>query len=185
METVSQRFHHPSSLLRLLAVVLAVGATPAGALAAWPLFRGTARQLGIASGRLPNRLKLAWKARVGSAMVSSAVVNRGVVYVGSESGQIFALRQKDGKPIWSFKAGGKVEATPCLVGSLVVVGSEDGILYGLDAATGKPRWTYKTDDKILGAANAVPAPGGKGTWLLVGSYDNKVHCVNAGTGKRV
>jgi len=39
--------------------------------------------------------------------------------------------------------------------------------------------------EILGAPNWVPAPDGRGTWVLVGSYDNILHCVDLATGQAV
>ena len=55
----------------------------------------------------------------------------------------------------------------------------DDFLYALEAATGKLLWKYETGDKILGAPNWMKSPEGDATWVLVGSYDNKLHCVDA------
>ncbi|MHC4361880.1 MAG: outer membrane protein assembly factor BamB family protein, partial [Planctomycetota bacterium] len=46
-------------------------------------------------------------------------------------------------------------------------------------------WQYKTDAKILGAANWSHSTDGKGTWILAGSYDGKLHCVDSATGQVV
>ena len=162
-----------------------VRAAPLPNATAWPQDRGTAQQLGIASGKLASRLKLVWKFKTGGRVTSSPVVAGGRVFIGSGDGQVYALRLDNGEKVWSFKTGDEVEAPPCVIGEEVVVGSSDGQLYSLDASTGKPRWKYKTEDKILGAATWAPAPGGKGQWVVVGSYDNRVHCVDAATGKPV
>src|SRR5688500_8451590 len=146
---------------------------PSPSATTWPHYRGTAQQLGVASGKLARRLKVNWKFRTGGPVTSSPVVAGGQVFIGSADGFVYALRLDNGRKIWAFKTGDAVEAPPSVVGGAVVVGSSDGVLYSLDAATGKPRWKYRTEDKILGAANWAPAPGGKGTWLLVGSYDNR------------
>ena len=45
-------------------------------------------------------------------------------------------------------------------------------------ATGKLAWKYETGDKILGAPNWVKS--GSATRVLAGSYDFKLHCVDAG-----
>jgi len=158
-----------------------------------PVAQSTARlglqtancQMRVAPGRLPDRLKLAWKFKTRGPVFSSAALAGGRVFIGSTDGNVYALRLKDGKRLWAFKTRDSVEATPHVVSGLVVVGSADGYLYALDAATGRLRWRYRTEDKILGGANSAPAPDGKGTWIVVGSYDNRVHCVRAGTGKPV
>src|SRR5207248_1630421 len=75
-------------------------------------------------------------------------------------------------------------------------------LYALDAASGKFLWKYETGEKILGGPNFVrlrpqatspgspsprPSPQGEGetsrTFVIVGSYDFRLHCLDAETGK--
>lgn len=167
------------------AVLTGVLLSAAASHASWPSFRGTPRQLGTASGRLPATLKLAWKFKAGNGLTSSAVIDKGKAYFGSADTKVYAVGLKDGAKVWEFKTNGSVEASPCVVGSSVVIGSSDGFLYCLDANKGTLRWKYKTEDKILGAANWAPAARGKGTWVLVGSYDNRLHCVDLATGKAV
>jgi outer membrane protein assembly factor BamB len=125
--------------------------------AAWLIPRGSAQQLGVASGPLASKLSLAWKAKTGAPVTSSPVIDAERVYVGSKDGYVYAFARATGRRIWRFKTEGPVDAPPTVVGSRVVVGSSDGYLYALDAATGKLGWRYETDGKILGAANAVPA----------------------------
>lgn len=151
----------------------------------WSHYRGSAQQLGVASGKLAEKLQPLWKFKTGGAVMSSPVVARGRVFIGSLDGRVYALNLSNGKKVWSFKTGDAIEAPPSVVGNAVVIGSADGSLYSLDAATGKLRWKYRTEDKILGAANWATAPNGQGTWIVVGSYDNRVHCVHADTGKRI
>jgi outer membrane protein assembly factor BamB len=174
-----------TTLLTLFVFSSAPTATTPTTNATWSLYRGNARQLGVASGRLPDKLKPKWKFKTGQPVISSPVVAHGRVYVGSTDGQIYALALSNGNKVWSFKTSDAIEAPPSVVGDRVVVGSSDGSLYALDAATGKLRWKYQTEDKILGAANWTTSPDGKATWIVVGSYDNRVHCVNADTGKAV
>jgi len=152
---------------------------------AWRHYRGSERQLGVAPGKLAEKLKPLWKFKTGGALLSSPVVADGRVFIGSLDKHVYALNLRDGKKIWSFKAGDEIEAPPSVIGNAVVIGAADGYLYSLDAATGKLRWKYQTDDKILGAANWATAPNRQGTWIVVGSYDNRLHCVNAETGKRI
>jgi len=50
---------------------------------------------------------------------------------------------------------------------------------------GEPGEGYSFDDKISGAANWINNPNGKGIWVIVGSHDARLHCVDLATGKRV
>ena len=179
----------------------------------WPMFRGGPTLIGIAGGGLAEGLELRWTFKTGGPVISSAAIVEDRVFVGSDDGNVYALALGDGKKIWAFKTGGGVESSPLVMEGKVFVGSSDGFLYALEAATGKLAWKYETGDKILGAPNWVRLGAGSGTGVssapqgvspeaessregrpqdrrddrsaavLVGSYDFKLHCVDAGTGR--
>ena len=179
----------------------------------WPMFRGGPALAGVAAGSLPERLELLWTFKTGGPVKSSAAIVQDRVFVGSDDGNVYALGLADGKKVWAFKTGGGVESSPLVLEGKVFVGSSDGLLYALEAATGKLAWKYETGDKILGGPNWVKmgaengadvspaAPGiplagessraggtevrrdARPTAVLVGSYDFKLHCVGAGTGR--
>lgn len=174
-----------SILVLLLTGVLALASLRTTAFQAQVRAQPATRSLRVAPGSLPRKLALAWRYKTDKSVSSSALVDGSRLFIGSDDGNIYALRRSDGDKIWAYKTKGAVEAKPLLVNDLLVCGSADGNLYALDANSGTLRWKYPTDDKILGGANAAPSPDGKTTWIVVGSYDNYVHCVNAATGKRV
>jgi len=156
----------------------------------WPIFRGAQTLDGVAGGQLSDSLELFWTFKTKGPVKSSPVRCKGRVFVGSDDGFVYAIDAATGKEAWSFKTEGAVEAPPLVVGGTVFVGSSDMFLYALDADKGEVRWKYQTAGKVLGAANVSPAAPGGGlcAWsntalVIVGSYDNKVHCVEAATGK--
>lgn len=153
----------------------------------WPMFRGGPALLGIASGELPEEFKFRWKFKTDDAVRSSAVIDRGRVFIGSDDGNVYAIDLANGKKIWSFQTQGAVEATPCLFNQSVLVGSSDSFLYALDAETGDLKWKYKTGGKILGSVNYahLEEQSASSALILVGSYDNKLHCVDFVTGNVV
>ena len=53
----------------------------------------------------------------------------------------------------------------------------------MQAKNGKLLWKYETEAEIIGAANRAVRPKTKDEVIVVGSYDNFVHCVHAKTGK--
>jgi outer membrane protein assembly factor BamB len=179
----------------------------------WPMFRGGPALAGVAGGSLPARLEPLWTFKAAGPVKSSAAIVQERVFIGSDDGNVYALALADGKKVWAFKTGGAVESSPLVLEGRVFVGSSDGWLYALEAGTGKLAWKYETGDKILGAPNWVKLSAGSGagvspvapsvspavessragrpgdrrdarpTSVLVGSYDFKLHCVDAGTGK--
>jgi outer membrane protein assembly factor BamB len=151
----------------------------------WPVFRGSQQLLGRASGALGDSLKLVWKFKTGDEVNSSAAINAGRVFIGSNDGFVYAVDLCTGGKIWSYETGDMVEASPCVVDDQVFVGSSDGFMYALDAETGELKWKYETDGQILGAANWTIREDDNTTLLVFGSYDGKVYCVDGTTGEVV
>jgi eukaryotic-like serine/threonine-protein kinase len=179
----------PFTLFRSFTTCVLVLLLAAAARAAdWPMFRGGPALTGVASGNLPEKPDLLWSFKTEEPVKSSAAIAQGRVFVGSDDGNLYALSLSDGKKVWAFKTGGNVESSPLVLEGRVYFGSSDDCLYALDAATGKLIWKYATDDKIPGAPNVWHSPV-KGAdaiskaFVLVGSYDSKLHCVDAATGK--
>ena len=62
----------------------------------WTQFRGSPALNGTTAATLPGILKLAWTYDAGEPIESSAAIADGVVYVGSQSGDLHAVRLADG-----------------------------------------------------------------------------------------
>lgn len=161
-------------------LVMAGGVTAAD----WPMFRGGPALLGVAVGSLPDKLQLLWRFKTKEAIRSSAAISGGRVYVGSDDGGLYALDARTGKQVWVFRTEDTVESSPLLLDDAVYTGASDGFVYKLNAA-GKVLWKYETGDKILAGVNWAPAAKGDGKWILVGSYDSRVHCIHAESGDAV
>jgi len=110
-----------------------------------------------------------------SVSSSPAVVN-GVVYVGSDDTNMYALDSHTGAKLWSYHTGGGVTSSPAVGNGMVYFGSWDNSVYALDARTGAPMWSYTTDDDVYSSpavANGV---------VYVGSFDDNVYALDASTG---
>ena len=195
---------------RLLSAVLGGGlcaalawsvAAPAGAIprgpavgggrssVTWPQFHATAGRVGLNSSetklstKTVGSLRLKWRAWTRSTSGSSgsapAVVN-GTIYVGSDDGNVYALRASDGSVVWKYKTGGAVDSSPAVVSGIVYVGSGDGKIYALDASTGARIWSYTTGAKITTAAALVV-----NNTVYMGSYDGTFYALNASNGSLV
>ncbi len=151
----------------------------------WPMFRGGQGLLGRASGSLPDKLDLIWRFKTNGPVKSSPAIVGGRVFVGSSDANVYSIDIKDGRKIWSYKTDAAVEASPCVIAGDVYVGSQGGFLYALDANTSSLKWKYKTGGEIPGAANWTTSPDGRLLRIIVGSYDDKLHCVDATTGREV
>jgi len=109
------------------------------------MFRGDAVHSGVSSSAGPRALHgVKWKFATGSRVVSSAVFHNGVLFFGSDDGNLYAVDSTTGRQKWKYVTEGPVPATPAVSGGLVYFGSYDGRFYALEASTGKLRWKFRT-----------------------------------------
>jgi outer membrane protein assembly factor BamB len=127
-----------------------------------------------------GRLELKWSYTTGNSLTtSSPAVANGVVYVGSEDDNVYALKASTGALLWKYTTGGQVWSSPAVANGVVYVGSYDNYVYALKASTGALLWSYTTGSGVWSSpavANGV---------VYVGSWDNNVYALKASTGARL
>ena len=122
----------------------------------------TAAAAGLGAADLP-RLKLRWAFGLpnGVETYSQPSVLDGSLYIGGDSGNVYALDAVTGCVRWSFLAMAGVRTAPVVatVGSrrLVVVGDLKANLYAIDAADGGLVWRNQVDDQTLARITGAPA----------------------------
>jgi Tol biopolymer transport system component len=154
-------------------------AAPTAAQAGWPMYM---YDLNF-TGRSPDTvlrppLALKWKFKTGGPVVSSPVVFNGVVYVGSDDGNLYALEAQKWGEKWRFKANAPVRYSPALWNNIVYFSSSDNVVYALDAQTGEVKWQFQADSWI---ESSVIVANGE---VYVGAYIKKIYVLDAITGKR-
>jgi len=127
-------------------------------------------------------LQVKWKNPIGlyksGTMSSSAVVN-GVVYFGSDDGNVYALNANTGATLWSYTTAGAVDSSPAVVNGVVYFGSWDHNIYALNASTGAKLWSYAAGGVVISSpavANGV---------VYIGSDDHNVYALDASTGAKL
>jgi outer membrane protein assembly factor BamB len=109
----------------------------------------------------------------------SPTVANGIVYIGNDNGNVYALNATEGTKIWSYPTGGFVMSCPAVFGGIVYVGSYDNNLYALNATTGNKLWSYTTGGYI----NYSPAVA-EGV-VYVPSHDGSLYALNSLTGNKL
>lgn len=145
----------------------------------WPMFRGDPELTGVATASLPEKLEVRWKFERPNAFQSSAAIADGVVYVGCDDGNLYALSLVDGELRWSYRAGEIISASPTVLRDTVIVGDDAGVLHAVGRADGAPRWKFKTGGQIISSVNY------RDQRLFFGSYDGHLYCLNAADGSLV
>ncbi|MBI4902701.1 MAG: PQQ-binding-like beta-propeller repeat protein [Acidobacteria bacterium] len=110
------------------------------------MFRGGEQRTGVLRAQAPRQFhRVKWRFATGDRVASSPVVAWGVLYFGSDDGNIYAVDASSGRQKWKRATGGPVPATPAVVNGTVYAGSYDGKFYALDAASGAVRWKFSTE----------------------------------------
>ncbi|OEJ36541.1 hypothetical protein BGK72_38255 [Streptomyces agglomeratus] len=126
-----------------------------------------------------------WTQTTGGAVCSSPAVVDGIVYIGSNDKNMYALDAATGTPRWTHTtgsirryllSGSWAASSPAVVDGTVYIGSNGKNVYALDAATGTPRWTHTTGSVVQSSPAVVD-----GT-VYIGSSDKKVYALDAATG---
>ena len=91
-----------------------------------------------------GNLVLKWSYATGNSVRSSPAVTNGVVYIGSDDGEVYALNASTGALLWTYTAGAGIFSSPAVASGMVYVGSLDYKVYALNAKTGSKLWSYST-----------------------------------------
>ncbi|XP_078696380.1 uncharacterized protein LOC144924725 [Branchiostoma floridae x Branchiostoma belcheri] len=94
------------------------------------------------------------------------------IFVGSDSGTMYALDGETGKVKWTFTTEDDLGSSPAFSPdrSVVYFGTEDGHVNALQAKDGHVLWRYKTG----GAVTCSPSVGPDGT-VYIGTLDNQMY----------
>lgn len=170
------------------------------------IFHANKAHTGVYSaGDYKNFGKLIWKFRTGGKIFSSPVIVDGIVYVGSEDSNCYAISTATGELKWKFHTGGAVSSSPAVLDQVVYFSSYDGYVYALNTATGSEVWKFKTGgEKKVGALGlwtmkpadmymedlwdfflSSPVMDSENGQLYFGSSDGNLYAVDAKTGSLI
>jgi outer membrane protein assembly factor BamB len=124
-----------------------------------------------------SQLRKVWSFQTSLFIRSSPAVANGLVYVGSDDHNLYALDAATGQKRWTFQTGGTIRSSPAVANGVIYVGSADDILYALDAATGQKRWTFQTGGTIRSS------PAVANGLVYVGSDDHNLYALDAAMGQ--
>lgn len=150
----------------------------------WSMWRAdSAHSSSAAEG--PSNLTLAWKFTTGGSVISSPSVADGIVYVGSQDKNLYALGAWSGQLIWKFATQNSIESSPAVANGRVYTGGDDGYVYCLDAYTGTLIWkTFVNGDLpyTYGSLVLKSSPAVYSGKIYLGSLDGFLYSLNADSG---
>jgi polyvinyl alcohol dehydrogenase (cytochrome) len=139
-----------------------------------------AAQAGLTGSEVP-RLRLKWAFGFDGATMafSQPAVVGGKLFVGSESGEVFALKPDSGCIEWTFHARGSVR-TGFVIGpgsmkqaqsDAIYFGDQHGTVYALDSATGQLVWKAQADPHPAAMITGTPQLWQGRLYVPVASYE--------------
>ncbi len=118
-----------------------------------------------------------WKTSLNSLIAGAPAVTYSRVVVGLNSGEVVALKRRNGSELWRFSTGGPVLGNPVVEGNIVIVASADSCIYGIHLRKGREEWKVKGDMPFVSSA---AVRDGK---AYIGGSDGKIRCINASDGE--
>jgi outer membrane protein assembly factor BamB len=123
----------------------------------------------------PKQAARGWIFATAASVDGAPTVADGLVYVGDDNGNIYAIDAATGALRWKRPTGSSVVSRPAVIGGTVYIGSENNDVYALNAATGAVRWKYNTGQSV------DSGPAVTGGAVYVGNDNNEVFALSAAT----
>lgn len=123
-----------------------------------------------------------WSAGEPMRIAGGLIAEQGVVYLGSENGDVVALNAADGSVKWHTVVGAEILSDPAVGSGVVVIKGTTGEVIALDQETGEERWKYSTESPTLslrGTASPIIAQGG----VFIGTATGKTMVLIAENGQ--
>jgi len=117
--------------------------------------------------------------------LSSPVVAKGKVFVGSGNGYFWAINAKTGQLDWKFRTEGVIHSSPAISGDSVYFASWDSYIYALNCNNGSEIWRFKTgtDDINHNQVGFQSSPAISGNMLYIGCRDGNLRAIDRISGK--
>lgn len=141
-----------------------LGALAISSTADWKAYQHDMAHSGYSATSLLNTsnvgsLTQAWSFTTGGWVTGTPIVADGVVYVGSWDGKMYALRERDGSPVWSFDAGTfrvdvctpniqGIDSTAALSNGKLYFGTGRAQLIAVNATDGQLIWRSQLGDPV-------------------------------------
>jgi outer membrane protein assembly factor BamB len=153
----------------------------------WPMWRADPSHSSTAQVG-PSSLALAWNYTTEGSVISSPSVVDGIVYVGSQDKNIYALGAFSGSLIWKFATQDAQVSSPAISNGRLYTGGDDGYVYCLDAYTGTMYWRTFVNGNLpytYGSLVLKSSPAVDDGIVYIGSLDGNFYALDAITGQTV
>lgn len=129
-----------------------------------------------------------WKFNTQGPVRSIPVLSGRSIFVGSDTGILFAVDTGTGKEKWRFEADFSIASDPFLDGNFIYFSTKKGSLYSVDLETATLNWRFSSEAERLyegGWDYFVSSPVVVGDAVIFGSGDNHIRALSKETGEEI
>lgn len=136
--------------------------------------------------------KQKWFKKLQGRIAATPLIHGDVIYVGTTSGQMYALNRSNGELAWKkpYQADGEILSKATVVSfksgdAFLIFTSSNNKVFALDAATGAWKWLHKGDaPNNLSIRGQAPAMHHNGV-VYTGFSDGSIVAIKAKTGEKI
>ena len=122
-------------------------------------------------------VEILWSFTAEDELRSTALVAKGVVFIGSYDTNIYALNAKTGDFVWKLATEAGICSSPAMWEDMLIFGSEDNTIYALEARRGTVSWVVRTGGPVRSSPRVLSGQ------VYIGSDDQNLYCLDARTGR--
>lgn len=124
-----------------------------------------------------------WEKKVSKRGLSSGVTAaEGLVIVGNQKGQLFALDQASGEQKWQAQLSGALLSPSLVQAGRVITLANDGTVFAHNLTTGQQVWAYKLQNAQFSLRGLASPVNLDGRTILVASSNAYVYAIDALSG---
>lgn len=118
-----------------------------------------------------------WRYKAKRGILTSPLVEKGMVFFGALDTTFYALDAKSGWVIWRFRMGKGTSSSPFRIDNYLIFGSADEHIYCLDSSNAKEIWRFKTEHQVSGSPIVYKDS------VYCGAADGNLFCLEYRTGR--
>ncbi|MDH7511014.1 MAG: PQQ-binding-like beta-propeller repeat protein [Methanolinea sp.] len=126
-----------------------------------------------------------WSCQTGARVTSSPSVAGGIVYIGSQDRNLYALNATTGEILWKYDTMERndiVSSSPAVANGVVYIGGLKTKVHALDAYSGDLLWKYKVPIRTTSRSGISSSPAVAGGTIFIANMDGVVYAFDEETG---
>ena len=156
------------------------------------MFHGDPQNTGYYENEIIPPLGLIWKTKIGTSYAHPVIANK-TVFVGSQSGILYAINSDTGDIKWTFDlretnhTRRPIKSAPAIYKNIIIINSWDNVIFALDSVNGSLKWKYESKYPLLYGAHSGffinPSPTIYKGRVYIGLADGRIHAIDIETGE--